>query len=227
MSSASSTSTHEHGDAIELLALVATLMHSAFARFAADAVDAPSVGQRLELSRMSSDAVARRDRILARVTDLGGDPVDQLERFERLLADLDARTQPATWWERLLKGYVGYGVSEDFCRMAAWGVDPVTRDLVLDVLGDDSEEELSVAVLADACELDEALSSRLALWGRRVVGESLQTVSRMLTVHPIMARIAAKGLLATRTDTEGEQPKVLNELTAEHSRRMSRLKLTA
>lgn len=223
-------------DAIELLALVATLEDHAFSRLAADAVSAPGSVQRLELSRMAALAVDRRDRVLARLAELGGDPAAEVARFDRVLDDLDARTEPHTFWERLLRGYVGFGVSDDFCRLAAWGLDPTSRDLVLDVLDDEKHTELSVTALSDACQDDEALSSRLALWGRRVVGESLQIVSKMLTSRPGLARLAARGLLSSRDATESTPPtsvpptapsQVLNKLTAEHSRRMSKLRLTA
>lgn len=233
--------TDERADAVELLALVATLEDHAFTRFAADAVNAPTAEQRLTRSRLAALAVARRDRVLDRLVELGGDLVGQMARFDRVLDDLDARTQPATWTERLLKGYVGYGISDDFCRLAAWGVDPQSRDLVLDVLDDADHVEPAVAALSDACADDETLASRLALWGRRVVGESLQTVSRLLESQPGLARLAGQGLLATRAtdgpdasdaaigDVAPELPpsRVLNELTAEHTRRMSTLSLTA
>jgi hypothetical protein len=254
----------EVADAVELLGLVAQLEDSAFARLAADAANAPEAADRLILSRFAAQAVDRRDRVLARVAELGADPAAAIARFDRVLDDLDARTQPSTWWERLLKGYVGSGVSDDFCRLAAQGLDPASRDLVLDVLDDAAHAELSVRAISGACETDEALNARLALWGRRVVGESLQIVQRLLVSRPGLARLSAHGMLMRRAmpalDEAGEavstvapaavEPagsvvagsdpavpstapaspapgKVLNELTAKHTRRMSRLKLTA
>jgi len=231
----------ERADAVELLALVAALEDHAFVRFAADAVNAPDAHQRLTRSRMAALAVARRDRVLDRLGELDGDPVAQVDRFDRVLDDFDTRTEPATWAERLLRGYVGCGVSDDFCRLAAWGVDAQSRDLVLDVLDDADHVEAAVAALSGACADDAALSSRLALWGRRVVGESLQTVSRLLSSRPGLARVAARGLLAIASSGTGDtkarpgdaapdapQPaSVLNQLTVEHTRRMSKLSLTA
>ncbi|MCL2848457.1 MAG: ferritin-like domain-containing protein [Micrococcales bacterium] len=222
----------QRADAVELLALVATLADHAFVRFAADAVNAPTAPERLSRSRLAACSVSRRDRVLDRLADLGGDPVVQIVRFDRVLDDFDARTEPATWAERLLRGYVGCAVSEDFCRLAAWGVDVDSRDLVLDVLDDADHVEASVMALCEACADDPALASRLALWGRRVVGESLQTVSRLLAAYPALGRLAARGMSALREVPDGAedvQPasKVLNELTAEHTRRMSKLSLTA
>ncbi|MBU4213134.1 MAG: ferritin-like domain-containing protein [Actinobacteria bacterium] len=228
-------------DTVELLGLVAQLEDSAFDRHAADAANAPDAEGRLLHSRFAAQSVERRDRVLSRVTELGGDPVAAIAPYNTVLDDFDVRTQPSTWWERLLKGYVGAGVSDDFCRLAARNLDPVSRALVLDVLDDAAQAEMSVRSLENACAQDEVLTARLALWGRRVVGESLQIVQRLLVNHPGLARLMThaehQGPVA-ETDGQPALPvvepatpaapgKVLNELTAEHTRRMSRLKFTA
>ena len=160
----------EHADAVELLGLVAQLEHVAFARLAADSALAPTIEQRLELSRFAAGAVERRDRVLARITEIGGDPVAAVRQYDDVLDDFDARTQPSTWWERLLKAYVGYGVADDFCRLAAEGLDEGSRAVVLEVLDDASHAELAVAELDAAGSADGVLTARLALWGRRLVG---------------------------------------------------------
>ncbi|GIG30484.1 ferritin-like fold-containing protein [Cellulomonas marina] len=179
-------------DAIALLGLVAELEHESFARLAADAAVAPSLEQSLQLSRLAVEAVARRDRVLTRVTELGGDPVDAMRPYEHMLDDFDARTTPSSWWERLLKVYVGYGVADDFCRLAAAGLDERSRELVLEVLQDASHAELAVAELDAAGAGNDVLAARLALWGRRLVGEALGTVQRLVVEHPTLARLIAE-----------------------------------
>lgn len=234
----------ERTDAVELLGLVAQLEHTAFVRLAADSAIAPDKEQALELSRFAATSVQRRDKILARIAELGADPVETLRQFDDVLVDFDARTQPSTWWERLLKGYVGYGVADDFCRLAAEGIDEASRQLVLDVLDDAARTELALAQLDEAGAEDSVLSSRLALWGRRLVGEALTVVQRLMVQRPALARLVARGQGAAEPDaapvTAGEQSagaavaapanepaKVFGELTAQHTRRMSRLGLTA
>ncbi|WP_019136474.1 ferritin-like fold-containing protein [Cellulomonas massiliensis] len=228
-------------DAIDLLALVAQLEHTAFARMAADSALAPTLEQRLELSRLAAEAVSRRDRVLARVQELGGDPVTALRQYDDVLDEFDARTQPSTWWERLLKVYVGYGVADDFCRLAAEALDPQSRELVLAVLDDASHAELAVAELDAAGSQDGALSSRLALWGRRIVGEALSVVQGLLSQRPPLARLVQRAQQARAQSADADAPaaptgdgsaavegaKVFGELTAQHTRRMSRLGLTA
>ncbi|GAA4625254.1 ferritin-like fold-containing protein [Cellulomonas oligotrophica] len=222
-------------DAVEVLGLVAALEHRAFVRLAADTAQAPDVEQALALSRFAAACTGRRDRVLARIDELGGDPVAALARFDQVLDEFDDRTPSSTWWERLLKAYVGYGVADDFCRLASRGLDPRSRDLVAELLEDASHAELVVRELDRACADDEVLTSRLALWGRRLVGEALNVVQRVVQQRPGVARAVDRATadeLAPQTapvaDVPAQAPaRVINELTAEHTRRMSRLHLTA
>ena len=236
--SASSAPSQSRADALELLGLVAQLEHVAFLRLASDCAVAPELEQSLALSRFATAAVERRDRVLARVAELGADPVAVMGQFDDVLTEFDERTQPSTWWERLLKVYVGYGVADDFCRLAAAGLDERSRTVVLEVLDDASHAELAVAELdAAAGTGDGALSSRLALWGRRLVGEALGTVQRLLSQRPGLARLVH--VAAAQEPAAAVQPapaagapqpnvpaKIFSELTAQHTRRMSRLRLT-
>lgn len=228
-------------DTVELLGLVAHLQHVAFGRLAEDARVAPTTEQQLRLSRLAAAAVDRRDRVLARVAELGGDPARCLGAYARLLEDFDNRTQPSTWWERLLRSYVAEGVSDDFCRIAAAAVDERSRALLLDVLDDAAHAELAVAELETAGAQDEVLVSRLALWGRRLVGEALGVVQQALAGHPALARLvtrqhgavdgtpgaAAADATGAPDDAADAPARLFGELTAEHTRRMSRLGLTA
>lgn len=212
-------------DAVEVLGLVAALEHQAFARLAGDSAQAPDLEQALALSRFAARCTERRDRVLARVAELGGDPVAALARYGTVLDDFDARTTPSSWSERLLKAYVGYGVADDFCRLVARGLDPQSRVLVAELLDDASHAELAVRELDAVCAQDTVVSARLALWGRRLVGEALGVVQRLVQ-RPGVARVLDRADVASAPEQETPAT-VFNELTAQHTRRMSRLHLTA
>lgn len=224
-----------HADSIELLGLVAQLELQSFARLAADSAAAPTLAQRLELSRFAAAAVQRRDRVLGRIAELGGDPDAAVAAFDHVLDDFDARTAPSTWWERLLTAYVGYGVADDFCRLVAVGLDDRSRELVLELLDEPGLAELAVAELGAAGSGDEVLVSRLALWGRRLVGEALGVVQALLVSRPALVRLVAeRGAEPAGAEPAGAEPagadttvKLFGELTARHTRRMARLGLTA
>ncbi|WP_265520773.1 ferritin-like fold-containing protein [Oerskovia flava] len=230
-------------DAVELLGLVAYTELATFGRLASDAAHAPTLHQRLVLSRQAATMLDRQDRVLAHLAELGTDPEAEMAAFDGIFDDFNERTRPSTWWEGILKGYVGHGVADDFCRLAADGLDGPSREIVLGILSDGVDAERSASVLAEAATGDPVLASRLALWGRRLVGEALGLVQNLLAQRPGLGRlvvdstevsaglaggsgIAAPADLGTEGGTE-MQAWVFSQLTAEHTRRMGRLGLAA
>lgn len=208
-------------DTLTLLGLLAHTELSAFSRLAADAALAPTLDQRLQLSRLAAAELGHLEEVLGRVAELGATAEAAMAPFRGVLVDFDARTVEQTWWERLLKAYVGYSVADDFCRLAARGLDERSRSVVEHALGDTGHAELVVAALEQAAQEDPTLASRLALWGRRVVGEALNVVQQATALHPGLTRLVA------RSEGTYDQARVFAELTAAHTRRMERLGLTA
>lgn len=204
--------------ALAVLGMLAYGELAAFSRLAADAALAPELAQRLELSRQAGVALERLERVRGRVVELGGELEPVMHPFAGVLVEFDQRTTPGSWWERLLKGYVGYGVADDFSRIVAERLDPTTRDLVIDALADAGHAELVLDALAGGATQDPTLASRLALWGRRLVGEALGVVQRVLADHPEIRALVE--------DAPDGQQRLFASLTAEHSRRMERLGLT-
>jgi tRNA-(MS[2]IO[6]A)-hydroxylase (MiaE)-like len=227
----SSARAADRSDELALLGLVGQLELVAFDRLAGDSALAPSLDQRLRLARFSAGAVARLERIFERIRELGGSPEEQVARFSNVMGDFDARTPSSTWWERLLKAYVGYGVADDFCKAAAVGLDEVTCTLVMQVLDGTSHASLVVDELSAAGADDDVLNSRLALWGRRLVGEALGVVQSLLQTQPGLARLVVAADRAEDVPDGAEHPdavgRLFNSLTAEHTHRMERLGLTA
>ena len=206
-----------------MLGLVAAFELATFARLAADAAVAPNLGDQVLLIRSAGAAVERQGRLAARLAELGADPLEAMSPFMHVLDDFDARTPPSTWWERLLKAYVGYGVADDFCRHLAGGLDDRTRTVVLAVLDDAARADLAASALALGSAGDEVLVARLALWGRRLVGEALGVVQGVLASYPELLSVATTDLAADCDPL----PKLFGQLTAQHTRRMGHLGLTA
>ncbi|HEY3436564.1 MAG TPA: ferritin-like fold-containing protein [Actinotalea sp.] len=210
---------------LAVLGMLAYSELAAFSRLAADAALAPSLEQRLELSRLAGVALRRLDQVGERVGELGAELQPVMEPFAGVLVEFDRRTAPGTWWERLLKGYVGYGVSDDFGRIVAEALDPRTRDLVVEALTDDGHASLVVNSLAAAGVADGTLASRLALWGRRLFGEALGVVQGVLAQHPEVAELLDDAVVGLPGSGDAQQ-RLFGALTADHSRRMERLGLT-
>lgn len=214
--------------ALTVLGLLANSDLAAVTRLAADADVAPDVADRIALCGLAGAASERLARLGARAGELGADLTDVVAPFLGTFAEFDARTPATNWWERLLKSHVGFGVEDDVARLVAQGLesDPVTRALALEVLDDDRHATLVVARVTEATAADPVLASRLALWGRRLVGEVLGVVQRLVADHPEVRALIERALPDGAADQPLQQ-RLFAALTAEHTRRMDRLGLTA
>ncbi len=205
------------------LGLLANRELVAVSRLAADAAVAPDLAARLELARLAGVAALRLAALGDRATALGADLATVVAPFLDTYADADARTPAGTWWERLVKAYVANGVADDLARLLAGRADAETGAAMTAALDDDGHEAFVVARLSAAITGDPVLASRLALWGRRVVGEALGVVQRVMADHADV-----RALVEAAVPGDGElQQRVFGALTAEHTRRMDRLGLTA
>jgi hypothetical protein len=210
---------------LAVLGLLANCELAAFSRLAADAERAPQVTDRIELCRLGGAALSRLEKVAARIGELDASLEETVLPFVGTFAEFDERTPAGTWWERLLKAHVGYGVEEDLVRLLARPVDAGTRELILALLDDDRHATLVVQRITAATAADAVLASRLALWGRRLGGEALGVVQRVLSAHPRLRALLEPALPdAVEADL---QQRLFAVLTAEHTRRMGRLGLTA
>ncbi|MEU2201759.1 ferritin-like fold-containing protein [Isoptericola sp. NPDC019482] len=210
-----------------LVGLAAYTGLAAFGLLAARSVDAPDLGARQTLAIAAGEALERQQRLL----DLVGVPGPEgsaavMTPFDGALADFDARTTPSGWAEGLLKSVVGLGVAQDLCRELAAGLPDGAAGFVAAV-GEPRTDDPATAVLAGAAAADGVLASRLALWGRRVVGEALGLVPVLLAAHPPLAALAARARAASDDGGASAQAWLVSRLTAEHTRRMDRLGLAA
>jgi hypothetical protein len=151
-----------------------------------------------------------------------------MQPFQTFVDAFHERTRPADWSEALMKAYVADSVSGDFYRAIADYLDPRSRELVGRIKADDGQVELLRDRLGQALAGDDRLASRLALWGRRLVGEALIQAQRMAFEHRF------PGMLLRRAELDsGEEGgkaatrELFAQLTGNHSRRMNALGLTA
>ncbi|WP_418277687.1 ferritin-like fold-containing protein [Isoptericola jiangsuensis] len=222
----------------ELVGFAAYTELAGFGLLAALSVDAADLATRQALADGAERALARQRALVALVAPKGGPTsgtaAQVMAPFDGVLAEFDTRTRTADWAEGLLTGVVGHGVAQDFCRALATGVPGSQgKDLraVLDRLAHPSAtpgEAEPILVLGRAAAADDVLASRLALWGRRVVGEALNLVTGQLDSRPMLAGLAADAARAAGADVgNGGRSWLVTRLTGEHTRRMDRLRLAA
>jgi hypothetical protein len=207
---------------VDLLGVLAYGELTAFERLAGDASLAPSLADKAALGGMAVAEFGHYRVLHERLLSLGVDPQQAMAPFVGPLDAYHDSTTPADWLEGLVKAYVGDGFAADLYREISVFVDEATRSLVVDVLGDTGHAEFAVAHVRQATAADPAVAGRLALWGRRLMGEALVQAQRVAVDRDALARLIVGGV--------GDLAMVgqlLTRLTERHSERMEALGLTA
>ncbi len=210
----------------DLLGVLAYGALTAFVRVAEDAELAPTVRDKARLGRIAVTEFAHFETLVARLKEIGADPEEAMAPFVAAIDAFHARTAPADWLEGLVKAYVGEGLSTDFYREVAQYVDAGTRDLVHEVLDDTGHADFVERAVTAAIERDPRVAGRLALWGRRLVGEALSQAQRVAADRDALADLLVRGEGGGGADLL-EIGRMFSRLTEAHTARMARLGLTA
>jgi hypothetical protein len=205
---------------VDLLGVLAYAELTAFERLAADASLAPTLADKAALGGMAVAEFAHYQVLHERLAAMGVDSTVAMEPFVGPLDAYHDSTTPADWLESLVKAYVGDGFAADFYRELAEFMDDSTQSLVADVLDDTGHAEFAVAHVRSATEADPAVAGRLALWGRRLVGEALVQAQRVAVDRDELARLIVGGVGDLAAVGE-----LLARLTQRHSERMEILGL--
>jgi hypothetical protein len=161
-----------------------------------------------------------------RLEQLGVSPEEAMEPFMPALEAFHERTAPADWLEGLVKAYVGDGIATDFYREVSAYLDASTRDLVLQVLEDTGHSAFAVERVRAAIAAEPRLAGRLALWGRRLVGEALSQAQRVAAERDALAALLVGGMAHRGADL-AEVGRMFARLTENHTKRMASLGLSA
>lgn len=210
---------------IDLLGVIGYGELVAFERLAADAAMAPTVADKDALAYRATIEYGNYSALRDRLAELGVDPGVAMEPFRAPLDAFHDHTAPSDWLEGLMKVYVGDGISADFFREIARFVDPQTRALVMQVT-DVRSDEFIADRLKEAIADDPRVSGRLALWGRRLVGEALSQAQRVAAERDALSTLLVGGVDRPGADL-AEFGRMLARLTEAHTMRMQALGLAA
>jgi hypothetical protein len=205
---------------VDLLGVLAYAELTAFDRLAEDARMAPTLGGRAALARMAAAEMAHHDRLAGRLRELGADPAAAMAPFVPALDGFHEGTRPRTWLEGLVKAYVGDGLAADFYREIAGFLPEPDRSLILDVLADTGHADFAVREVRAAIASQRALAGRLALWGRRLVGEAISQSQAVIAERDGLARLIMQGT----GDLTGIA-RLIERITTAHTERMRTLGL--
>ncbi|MCD4849204.1 ferritin-like domain-containing protein [Arthrobacter sp. AK01] len=208
--------------AAELLGAMAYGELSAFGRLSVDSRYAPTLHDRSVLAKIAVGAYGNFALLNDRLAEMGIDPEEAMLPFQRSFDHFHERTKPGDWFESVMKAYVIDTVSSDFYRAVAVFLDATTQQFVDRVASPDQATEVLRVLLRRALADDPRLASRLALWGRRLVGEALTQAQRVGTEHPQLGPTLRSG-----GDARAAVKRLTGDLAEKHARRMTGLGLTA
>lgn len=209
---------------VDLLGVIAYGEISAFERLAEDAKLAPTLEDKVAIATMATAEFGHVAPLNARLAELGADPFEAMAPFRGPIDRFHAHTAPGDWYEGLIKAYVGDGLANDFYREIAAYLDADTRDLVVASLEDSGHAAFVVDRVRAAIAADPRLGGRLALWGRRLMGEALTQAQRVAADRDSLAALLAGG-----TDRPGLDlaaiGRMFARITERHAARMAELGL--
>jgi hypothetical protein len=218
---------------VDLLGAVAYGALTAFTRLAADAALAPDLTGRAEMAALAAVEMAHVERVRAHLAARGVDLVTAMAPFAAVLDAFAARTASRDWGEALVGAYVGRTLAVDLVAAtgaagAAGAEGSDGRDdggEAAELLrGPDAGREASGESGFDAfaeravAELlaDERTRAKLALWGRRLLGETLAAAAEALDQHPATSSALLGGT---------SRGAVFKALKSRHARRLRALGL--
>ena len=210
----------------DLLGAIAYGEMSAFERLAEDAAMAPGLDDKAALARMASTEFGHFERLRERLEELGTDPFAAMQPFQAPFDAFHARTAPSDWLEGLVKAYVGDGLAADFYREVAAFVDADTRALIIESLDDSGQSGFVVDRVRRAIAEDHRVGGRLALWGRRLMGEALTQAQRVAAERDSLTALLTGGVDRPGMDLAAIG-RLFTRMTENHTRRMESLGLSA
>lgn len=176
---------------------------------------APTLENKTALARVASLSLEKYEGLVTEIEADGGTAADYLEPFAPRIESFQQATRGGDWYEGLVTSYVTAGILDDFFIALAEGLPdgPATR--IRTLLSGNEGSRIIVEQLSASTATNPRLASRLALWGRRLVGDTL---------------LIARSALAAPEDQHPDEARlepVFTELIAAHTRRMDDLGLTA
>lgn len=211
---------------ISLLGVLAYGELVGFLTIAQEAGFAPSTPDKATVAQLATREFTHYERLAARIEELGADPHEAMAPFTRAIDEWHRRASPADWSEALMKVYAGNTIATDFYREVADVVDPQTRQLMREVLEDSGQVEFAAGQLRQVIAADAKVAGRLALWGRRLIGEALAQAQRVAADNDDLAGLLVDDGSGYGLDL-GDWMHMFTRLTDAHTARMEALGLSA
>ncbi|ROR52907.1 tRNA-(MS[2]IO[6]A)-hydroxylase MiaE-like protein [Luteococcus japonicus] len=209
---------------IELLGLVAYGSLAAFERTAQASAAATSIDDKLVLARIAAQRFTHLGRLETELARRGSTLKAAMEAFVAPIDSFNQHTEPRTWGEVLVKLCIIGGLVQDFADEISGHLDAGLREILTGSIDDGELASEPGQMLARALQEDPEQQGRLALFGRRMLGEALSQAQRVAA-----ARADLTGLLTGLGQDGGDDlaaiSHLMSRLAAAHATRMESLGL--
>jgi hypothetical protein len=202
-------------DIARFLGQGAYLQLSVFQTLTRCVLEAQTIEVKESLSRAAALSLAKHQGLVAEIERTGRNASATMAPYAARIDAFERLTQGADWHEMLITSYVTAGILNELYLRLAEGLPQEYAPRMTKLMAEDEQSSIVAGVLRSAIDANPHLSSRLALWGRRLVGDTL-----------LIAR-AALALPDNAAPDDARLEPVFTQLIAAHTRRMDNLGLTA
>ncbi len=176
---------------------------------------APTTSSKVAIGPAVQLAISKHRKLADEITRAGGTVAAAMDPYTAEVDLFERATQGADWFETLMTCYLTSGFLDDFFARLAAGLPAESSSRIIGIYHSGTAEPMLAQQLHEAIQANPRLASRLAMWGRRLVGDTL-----------LLARASLTWGENHRSDEDRAEP-VFTELIAAHTRRMDGLGLTA
>ena len=192
----------------------------------------PTTQYKAELSEAAAKSFESYRAISKKISGLGFDVTDAMDPFTERIDTFHSRTAGIDWYESVIKIYLVSGLLDDFYGRLAVGLPKELREFVEKALSDKTFEKFAKRVLVEGMANNPQLADRLALWGRRLMGDTLLEVraafdNRKLAGVTKDAKLTIEQERAVNLDSYSRIEPLVTEMISAHSLRMDAVGLTA
>lgn len=199
----------------EFLARAAYVQLTIFEDLSHAVTIAPTTRAKAVLAAATAASLSRYSAMVAELSARGVDAGAAMDRHRAVVDRFQRLTQGNDWMETALTCHLTGGFLDDLFAALADGLPADLAERVHTTYRPRPADGEFVALLSEAMAADPRLAARLALWGRRILGDALL--------------VARDALSLGRGDAREEQrvEPAFSELIAQHTRRMDALGLSA
>lgn len=207
-------------DTIGAGARIAYLQLLQFQELSALVTDAPALTAKQDLGKVAAVTLQRHEAAIAVLDARGVAGTAQMGRCATELNEFAERVGGRDWDERMMTCHLAASILRDFYAEVLRAIGDDADALLPTIEHEDVQAELH-GIISQRIANNQVLADRLAMWGRRITGDSLLAVRRTLGLRD--------GVSADdhRPGAEAVLEGVVAQLMANHSRRMNALGLAA